>query len=280
MWDGVGAALGAEIGAALDESKGWEEMLQLKQNVILACQALSDAGLPLDTNPLSASLVKRSARYERLIAELAVAELEAAGEHVERIDGAVRACCVRMAAYVEGLAGDGDADGDAARGMQKVDVILGGILERALQELLAAGGSADASISGLLSFSETVSCIITSLEGFYGSRKGLDGIAERLERGGRRAAALLAEKAFQDATVIRKADGDEEGELLSTWCDALIEQFEFSCAEIDDYGFGRDVADAIIGWYADALHLMIHTRMHQVAKKEADAIAAVLQTRS
>lgn len=280
VWDGVGAALGAEIGAALDESKGWEEMLQLKQNVILACQALSDAGLPLDTNPLSASLVKRSARYERLIAELAVAELEAAGEHVERIDGAVRACCVRMAAYVEGLAGDGDADGDAARGMQKVDVILGGILERALQELLAAGGSADASISGLLSFSETVSCIITSLEGFYGSRKGLDGIAERLERGGRRAAALLAEKAFQDATVIRKADGDEEGELLSTWCDALIEQFEFSCAEIDDYGFGRDVADAIIGWYADALHLMIHTRMHQVAKKEADAIAAVLQTRS
>ncbi len=280
MWDGVGAALGAEIGAALDESDGWEAMLELKRDVIRACQAFSEAGLPLNTTSLTLSLVKRSARYERLIAELGVAELEAAGEHVDRIDEAVRACCVRMAAYVEGLAGDGDAEGDVARAKHKVDVVLGGILERALRDLEDLTGteeSVDTCVGGLLSFVETASCIVTSLEGFYAcSRKGLDTILERLERGGRRAAALLAEKTFQDATAIRKADGDEKGELISTWCDALIEQFEFSCSEIDEFGFGRDAADAIVGWYAEGLLQMIDTRMRHVSAKDAEAMAAAL----
>jgi hypothetical protein len=226
--------------------------------------------------------MKRSARYERLMADLGVVELAAAGEHVDRIDEAVRACCVRMAAYVEGLAGEGDVEGDvegdAARAKRKVDVVLGGILD--LEGLSLTEGSVDTCVSGLLSFVETVACIITSLEGFYGSRKGLDTILERLERGGRRAAELLTEKTFLDAAAIRKADGDEKGELLSTWCDALIEQFEFTCSEIDEYGFGRDAADAIVGWYAEGLRQMIDTRMHHVSAKDSSAIAATLRSRS
>lgn len=282
LWDGVGAALGAEIGAALDESDGWEAILELKGDVIRACQAFIQEGLMLDTTALTSSLVKRSARYERLIADLGVSELESAGEDVERVDEAVRACCVRMAAYVEGLSGHLDVEGDVARGKHKVDIVLGGILERALydlEDLLASGDSVDTCVGGLLSFVETASCILTSLEGHYGSRKGLDKIQEKLERGERRTAELLAEKTFQDAAVIRKADGDEKGELLSTWSDALIEQFEFSCSEIDEYGFGQQVADAIAGWYADLLREMIDTRMHHVSAKDADAIAAALQTR-
>lgn len=282
MWDGVGAALGAEIGAALDECDGWEAMLELKQDVVRVCRAFNEAGVPLDTTPLTSSVMKRSARYERLMADLGVVELAAAGEHVDRIDEAVRACCVRMAAYVEGLAGEGDVEGDvegdAARAKRKVDVVLGGILD--LEGLSLTEGSVDTCVSGLLSFVETVACIITSLEGFYGSRKGLDTILERLERGGRRAAELLTEKTFLDAAAIRKADGDEKGELLSTWCDALIEQFEFTCSEIDEYGFGRDAADAIVDWYAEGLRQMIDTRMHHVSAKDSSAIAATLRSRS
>ena len=277
MWDGVGAAIGAEVGAALDESDGWEEMLELKRDVIRACQAFVTAGDSLDTTPLTSSVMKRSARYERLVSAVVVTELEMSGEDVIKIDEAVRGCCSKVGAYVEGLVGDTDREVDVAR--SKVDAVLGDILERALNDISVedAASDPDASISGLLSLVETTYCIITSLEGVYSSRDGLTTLLRLMDAGGRRAAEFLANKAFEDAKIIRKTDGDDEEGLLSSWCDALIEQFEFSREELDEYGFGGDVGRAIAGWYAENLCQLIETQMRHVAAKDMAALRESLR---
>ena len=79
-----------------------------------------------------------------------------------------------------------------------------------------------------------------------------------LDRAATQAGMLLAEKTFADAMEVRGADGDgadgdgadgdgADGVLLSSWCDSVIEQFEFSRDELlgeYDGPAGMQIVDA------------------------------------
>ena len=302
MWDGVRAAVGAEVGAACDECDGcdgWRDMLRMKEDVLRAVRALKFASgnvtaVSLETGSLVSSLAKRTTRFERLVGAAFVMELEAietaagdenageedAGADVVEIDMAVRACCERVEGWMEGL---GEADRERERDMERVDAVLADVLGGLVEKMFKQEGdetNSGETIAGLLSFVETVAYVLRSLEGVYAASCGRSTLRlhDLVEREATRAGVMLAEKTFADAMEVRGADGDDSGgDLLSSWSDALIEQFEFTRDELfGEYeGFGLDVATSVVAAYASEARRLV-AGLDGTTKKDVDAVFEVL----
>jgi len=219
-----------------------QEMLGMKREVLRAARALHGGVSRLETGALTSSLMKRQGQFERLVGLALVAELEQADEDVEKIGGAVRACWERVEAWMEGedVAGTqehGSGHDDVEKAWRRADAVIGDVLSDVLERAL--GDSRDENIPALLSFVETAEVMLGSLLEAHSTRPppptttARSKLRDVLDRAATQAGMLLAEKTFADAMEVREADGDgADGDLLSSWCDSVIEQFEFSRDEL------------------------------------------------
>ena len=239
-----------------------QEMLGMKREVLRAARALHGGVSRLETGALTSSLMKRSGQFERLVGLALVAELEQADEDVEKIGGAVRACWERVEAWMEGedVAGaqeHGSGHDDVEKAWKRADAVISDVLSDVLERAL--GDSRDENIPALLSFVETVEVMLGSLLEAHSTRPppptttARSKLRDVLDRAATQAGMLLAEKTFADAMEVRGADGDgadgdgADGVLLSSWCDSVIEQFEFSRDELlgeYDGPAGMQIVDA------------------------------------
>jgi hypothetical protein len=239
-----------------------QEMLGMKREVLRAARALHGGVSRLETGALTSSLMKRSGQFERLVGLALVAELEQADEDVEKIGGAVRACWERVEAWMEGedVAGAQEhwsGHDDVEKAWKRADAVISDVLSDVLERAL--GDSRDENIPALLSFVETVEVMMGSLLEAHSTRPppptttARSKLRDVLDRAATQAGMLLAEKTFADAMEVREADGDgadgdgADGVLLSSWCDSVIEQFEFSRDELlgeYDGPAGMQIVDA------------------------------------
>jgi hypothetical protein len=278
IWDGTSAAISAELGAALDESNDWNEMLELKRNALRACLPL--ASNETDTTVMQSSLTKRRLRFEKLIERHVLEGLESCDGDIDKINDVVHTCYDRIFGYIEGLLADAEV-GQLC--LSRTEQVLHEILAGALSDVIASRDENPSDVTNLLSFVEMTDCILVCLCQRRNGCCGGGNTAEftllqaLVDESSQIIAEYLADKTFTDAANIRSVEGDESLEgTISSWSDSIVEQFEFHVQEMNEFAFRGKTAQNIIARYATGLKARLGTMKVAPLPKDATAISAVI----
>lgn len=297
VWDGASAGVAAEIGASLDESCDLESMIKLKSSSLNACRSLEiwSTGM-LSTSGIRSALVKRGSKVKSLMMENCVESLqEIGGDQTSELQETVEWCLQKMILYYEGLV----PTSSLGISLSETGHMFADIFVDLMPSELSRGKEND-SIEDLISFIETASLIEETLmqkaEAIEALSKG-NGLA-RLQSQiqdaamllGRQLALLSTTEAFELIDSVEdewnlKAALPREG-LISPWCDALCEMFEFRKQQIEEIEFSAHVTQQILssflnGISTDILELLSSNRVHQItsygAKKLYEDLVAFLE---
>ena len=263
VWEGASAAVSAELGAMLDEVSSVGNMLELKWQSLYACQALERFGVDIiNTNSIRSAIKKRISRLCTLLHEPTMAKLENADGDAELLKESVAYCFEEIAKYFDGLVPQNSINTVALIEAEKVICKL-------LQEIFSSIGDQNsydnAESDEVLSFIETLDFMKgVLLEHKQGEDRSVT--LESMDRLMESAVSRLS-KSMAQTTVLQACNAmhpspqefwninksPSGGNLISAWCDSMIEQVEFYRGELGEFGFSQGVEKSILTSYISCI---------------------------
>eukprot|EP00890_Picochlorum_soloecismus_P005998 jgi/Picsp_1/639/NSC_00635-R1_exocyst complex component len=297
VWDGASAGVAAEIGASLDESCDLESIIKLKTSSLNACRALEtwSTGM-LSTSGIRSALVKRGSKVKSLMMENCVESLQEIGDdQTLELQETVEWCLQKMILYYDGLV----PTSSLGLSISETAHMFADIFVDLMPTELSRGQHND-SVEDLISFIETASLIEvllmqkTEALDVLSKRNGLVRLQSQIQDAsmllGHQLALLSTTESFELIDSVEdewniKEPRVSEG-LISPWCDALCEMFEFRKQEIEEIEFSDSVTKQILssflsGISTNILELLSSNKVHKIssygAKKLYDDLSVFLE---
>ena len=287
VWDGASAGVAAEIGASLDESCDLESMLKLRTSSLNACRAVETwSASMLSTSGIRSALIKRGSKFKSLMMENCVESLQEIGGDQTELQETVELCLQKMMLYYDGLV----PTSNLGISVSETAHMFADIIVDLMPTELSKGNENDA-VEDLISFIETASLIEETLiqkvevPEVLSKGNGLLRLQSQIQDSavllGRQLALLSTTESFElidnvDTEWNLKEPCVREG-LISPWCDALCEMFEFRKQQIEDIGFSDHITKQILssflsGTSQNILELLSSNQVNKITSYGADVL--------
>ncbi len=284
IWEGTSSAMMAEIGSMLDEASSPQGMVDLKTSALHLCLALERYNMNIiNTKPIRDVCITRLDRFLNLLHEPTMVSLEAAESDLELLTASVRACLHNITKYLEGLVPNNSLQYFA---LAEADKMFSKLMLPVLL-MIADEESCDNGVpEKLLAFIETVAFmqelliynVEQNLDSVHGKENSLDLL---LYDAILKLSSILGKKIVAEAMESLLAKNlqiyESSSELISSWSESVIDQFEFYRQEFDEFGFGEQLGTKISVLLADniVLELCLHFDRYagSISKRGAEAFA-------
>jgi hypothetical protein len=257
VWDGACAAMSAELGSMLDESASLEGMLKMKDQALFACQSLEEWSVDVvNTTPLRQSLRKRASRFQMLLQEPTLADLENSEGEAESLQKAVETCLKQVMRFFDGLVSHDEL---VHASVFETEHVFFKMFTSLMPEAETCDAYDNAYVDELLSLIESIRFVQRVLVGQLGQAgQAVDSLSQLkslIQDAVTRLAQFLCKRTMENAldTVERPHDvwnlAIKTEDPVSPWCDAIIEQIEFQHDELREFGFPDEIVDEMMSAY-------------------------------
>lgn len=259
-WEGSASAIVAEVGAMLDEAPSTCVMLHLKTLALHACQSLEKYQMEIvNTQCFRDILISRMDRFLNLLYEPTMVSLEAAEGDEEMVTVSVTACMNSIHNYLEGIVASNSINNTVVAEAEKIfSKLLFSVLSAIKHE---ASDDSDA-VEKLLVFIESTDMIqgilvknIAHRDPVNVSQGALDMLVNDAIC---QCCTILATNSVGEAMKAMPYDSLNirqkiESDMISSWSDSIIEQFDFYSQEIAEYGFRDQIQEMVLVVLADKI---------------------------
>lgn len=262
VWEGACAAMSAELGSMLDESASLEGMLKMKDQALFACQSLEGWSVDVvNTTPLRQSLRKRASRFQMLLQEPTLVDLENSEGEAESLQKAVETCLKQVMRFFDGLVSHDEL---VHASVFETEHVFFKIFTSLMPEVETCDGYDNAYVDELLSLIESIRFVQGVLVGQLG--QAVDSLSELkslTQSCVARLAQFLCKMTVKNALDTMEKPSDawnltaKTEDPVSQWCDAIIEQLEFHHDELKEYGFPDEIVHDIMSAFVQGIASLI-----------------------